>query len=91
MKTAYIFLLFFFKPLNNQITWGITGHRTVGEVASQNISEKTSNSIKNLLEGESLSYISNYADDIKSDKRYQVRSEERRVGKECRSRWSPYH
>ena len=27
------------------------------------------------------------ADNIKSD----VRSEERRVGKECRSRWSPYH
>ena len=23
--------------------------------------------------------------------RYWVRSEERRVGKECRSRWSPYH
>ena len=22
---------------------------------------------------------------------YQQRSEERRVGKECRSRWSPYH
>ena len=22
---------------------------------------------------------------------YPVRSEERRVGKECRSRWSPYH
>ena len=22
---------------------------------------------------------------------YLVRSEERRVGKECRSRWSPYH
>ena len=21
----------------------------------------------------------------------QIRSEERRVGKECRSRWSPYH
>ena len=24
-------------------------------------------------------------------KTYYVRSEERRVGKECRSRWSPYH
>ena len=24
-------------------------------------------------------------------KLYAVRSEERRVGKECRSRWSPYH
>ena len=22
---------------------------------------------------------------------YMTRSEERRVGKECRSRWSPYH
>ena len=22
---------------------------------------------------------------------YEYRSEERRVGKECRSRWSPYH
>ena len=25
------------------------------------------------------------------DGRKHVRSEERRVGKECRSRWSPYH
>ena len=23
--------------------------------------------------------------------KYRMRSEERRVGKECRSRWSPYH
>ena len=23
--------------------------------------------------------------------KFKVRSEERRVGKECRSRWSPYH
>ena len=28
---------------------------------------------------------------VVSDKGIQVRSEERRVGKECRSRWSPYH
>src|SRR5256885_6674766 len=26
-----------------------------------------------------------------ADRREQGRSEERRVGKECRSRWSPYH
>ena len=25
------------------------------------------------------------------DAGYKIRSEERRVGKECRSRWSPYH
>ena len=27
----------------------------------------------------------------KMEKKDEVRSEERRVGKECRSRWSPYH
>ena len=27
----------------------------------------------------------------KEDQAREVRSEERRVGKECRSRWSPYH
>ncbi len=27
----------------------------------------------------------------KLSKKYHPRSEERRVGKECRSRWSPYH
>ena len=26
-----------------------------------------------------------------SDGKEEIRSEERRVGKECRSRWSPYH
>ena len=25
------------------------------------------------------------------EKKLSLRSEERRVGKECRSRWSPYH
>ena len=28
---------------------------------------------------------------ITGDVNYSLRSEERRVGKECRSRWSPYH
>ena len=28
---------------------------------------------------------------MKFNKNRNIRSEERRVGKECRSRWSPYH
>ena len=31
------------------------------------------------------------AHDERLDRDVAVRSEERRVGKECRSRWSPYH
>src|SRR5439155_4609014 len=30
-------------------------------------------------------------DAFEFDRQTRVRSEERRVGKECRSRWSPYH
>ena len=31
------------------------------------------------------------AEELEADWNYIKRSEERRVGKECRSRWSPYH
>ena len=36
------------------------------------------------------SYVSKYQEN-KLDIKSRYRSEERRVGKECRSRWSPYH
>ena len=38
--------------------------------------------------------IQDYSDTLYSEydtKKSEIRSEERRVGKECRSRWSPYH
>src|ERR1044072_6761572 len=39
-----------------------------------------------------VKYVTVYAFSIDNFKRKpQERSEERRVGKECRSRWSPYH
>ena len=37
------------------------------------------------------SVTSFYNRQIFIDWRKRIRSEERRVGKECRSRWSPYH
>src|SRR5574341_2662398 len=43
--------------------------------------------------GKYLLYASEYSSASKCQilKRINYRSEERRVGKECRSRWSPYH
>ena len=35
--------------------------------------------------------IQQKAQEKEDQKTAEVRSEERRVGKECRSRWSPYH
>ena len=36
-------------------------------------------------------YQNNYKTGAAEKKKEVARSEERRVGKECRSRWSPYH
>ena len=40
---------------------------------------------------EEVMLIKSSADLEKFKSMYGIRSEERRVGKECRSRWSPYH
>ena len=36
-------------------------------------------------------YLDQYVDHVENIFFMRIRSEERRVGKECRSRWSPYH
>src|SRR2546426_241692 len=43
--------------------------------------------------GKMLLGVDPLGEDLKSklDRLIRTRSEERRVGKECRSRWSPYH
>ena len=40
---------------------------------------------------QSASYSGEIKDDFRGYRIISSRSEERRVGKECRSRWSPYH
>src|SRR2546426_11713565 len=44
---------------------------------------------KQLLPGQSAEAVTARSDDVTAI--VNARSEERRVGKECRSRWSPYH
>ena len=53
--------------------------------SKQTMMNNTTNKIKNSLEG--INSRITEAEERISD----LRSEERRVGKECRSRWSPYH
>ena len=40
---------------------------------------------------EDITTVNIYAPNIRAPQYIRQRSEERRVGKECRSRWSPYH
>ena len=41
--------------------------------------------------GISYQAFNNKVNNVTEFKASEIRSEERRVGKECRSRWSPYH
>jgi len=58
------------SPLNAGTRWSETGHRTVGKIASHYLSSKAKREIKKLLNKQSLAMVSTFADEIKSDKRY---------------------
>lgn len=51
--------------------WGKTGHRTTGEIAQKHLSKKAQKAIAELLDDQSLAFVANYADDIKSDPDYR--------------------
>lgn len=50
--------------------WGKTGHRTVGEIASNYLQKSTFKKINKLLDNASIAAVSVYADDIRSDEKY---------------------
>ncbi len=66
-----IHLIFVFGS-EKEDDWGATGHRVVGKIAAQHLSKKAQRNIDKLLDGATLDYVSNYADDIKSDSRYRA-------------------
>ena len=51
--------------------WGKTGHRVIGKVAQEYLTPKTKAAVDVLLEGMSLAFVSTYADEIRSDSRYE--------------------
>lgn len=51
-------------------TWGMLGHRVVGEVASKHLNEATKNKLQSILGNQTLAEVSNWMDDIKSDEKY---------------------
>jgi hypothetical protein len=49
------------------ISWGVTGHRTIGEIAERHLSPEAKTAVKDLLGHESLAEASTWADEIRSD------------------------
>ena len=82
-------------------TEAVTHQHDIGtEFIFQGYSEELSEDDQILTEGETV-VVTGFAkeeegymvenEDGQQDTAFFLRSEERRVGKECRSRWSPYH
>lgn len=76
MKLLYSLLLcFLVSPmfsLSNDDDWGQNGHRAIAEIAWQYLDEDVKEKINALLGGESLALVSTFADEIKSDKKYDA-------------------
>lgn len=68
--TLAFFLSLGYFGTSKEIIWGQTGHRTVGKIASKHLTSKTKRKIRKLLKGQSLAFVSTFADEIKSDKKY---------------------
>ena len=51
-------------------SWGKTGHRIVGEIAQRNLSREAKKGVEELLGNEDLSRVSTWADEIRSDSKY---------------------
>ncbi|MDX1651519.1 MAG: S1/P1 nuclease [Brumimicrobium sp.] len=66
-----ILMMFLISSMTNySLAWGITGHRTIGKVAENHLNRKVKKKIESILQGQSLAEVSNWMDDIKSDKAY---------------------
>ncbi len=50
--------------------WGVTGHRAIGAIAQSYLKPKVAKIVDELLDGESLAFVSTYADEIRSDSVY---------------------
>jgi len=75
MKVLLSYLLitlFLFTSYSNASNyyWSSTGHRVVGKIADNYLKGNTKRKIEKLLKRKSLAFVSTFADEIKSDKRY---------------------
>lgn len=64
---AILSLLIGFNAFASDGDWGKTGHRTTGAIAEKHLTKKAKRAISKILNGRSLAFVANYADDIKSD------------------------
>jgi hypothetical protein len=64
------FFLFSKSHSEDAFFWGKNGHRVTGKIAEKHLTRKAKRKIDKLLKGQSLAFVSTFADEIKSDRKY---------------------
>src|SRR3712207_8044674 len=66
-------------------------YRTVGDMTCTGAVRSTATTLADVVAEIAATTVTERGETRADDRVGEARSEERRVGKECRSRWSPYH
>ncbi len=66
----FLFAIFSVVFSVNTFGWGQTGHRIVGQIAQNHLSNKVKKQLERILDGQSIAMVSNFMDEIKSDSKY---------------------
>ena len=70
MVIGVVVLFVLFLSVTNLYAWGSLGHRIVAEIAMNNLSLVANQNIKQLIGHTNLAFVSNWADEIKRDKKW---------------------
>jgi len=52
------------------ISWGQTGHRVIGQIAEKHLNAKAKAGVEDLLGGQSLADVANWADEVRGEPEY---------------------
>jgi hypothetical protein len=70
-KKQFLFLCTLFVTAIALISWGVTGHRTIGRIAANHLSPQASAAVRELLGNETLAEASTWPDEVRSQPEYK--------------------
>jgi hypothetical protein len=72
IKLAFLISFLFFSNSSTEkvLIWGKNGHRATGQIAEKHLTKRAKKKIDKILKGQSLAFVSTFADEIKSDRKY---------------------
>jgi len=70
-KKQFLHLCSLFVTAIALISWGVTGHRTIGRIAANHLSPQASAAVRELLGSETLAEASTWPDEVRSQPEYK--------------------